>query len=305
MPQRSSVIERNQLLIETAETRAARQVAAAYNQARRELVATLLERWTGNSTLTPNQAADLLRRLNLLQVVDGRLAELERAVGIILRDVVGSGAELAVEQIARELALLPLELRPDVSQLALLDTATVETFVPAVTDEIRTITQATMAQVRRELQAGLIQGESFPNLVQRVLAATPTGDGPAVWRNGALSAERMVRRTVITANNAAKEAALAKVNAAGKVQVQKQAVATIGPNTTRCCLRVHGQIRDIGEPFELTAEPRFARHMMHPSFHWNCRTAEVMYHPAFERGGLTTANMRSSAAAELRRRDEE
>lgn len=303
MPQRSATLERNQLLLERAETQAARQVAQAYNVARRELLATLLERWTGAGTLTPNQAADLLRRLGLLQSIDGRLLELERAVGVILRGVVNSSAELAVEQIARELALLPLELRPNVSQFSMLDDALIEQFIPVVTEEVRTIAASTMAQLRRELQNGLIQGEGFPDLVRRLMSATPTGEGPAVWRNGQLSAERMVRRTVITANNASKEAALQAINREGTVQVQKQAVASIGPNTTKCCLRVHGQIRDVGEPFDLTAEPRFARRMMHPSFHWGCRTSEVMYHPVFERGGLTTANMRSSAAAELKRRE--
>lgn len=303
MPTRGATIERNQLLIETAETRAARSVASAYNQARRELLAALLERWPGNAgTLTPTQQADLLRRLSLLQTVDARLLELERTVGVDLRDAVNSVSELAVEQIGRELALLPRYLRPEISQFAMLDTATVETFLPAVTDEIRTITQATMAQLRRELQSGLIQGEGFPQLVQRLMSATPSGTGPAVWRNGELSAERMARRTVITANNAAKEAALTKINATQQITVQKQAVATIGPRTTKCCLRVHGQIRDVGQPFDLTAEPRFARQMMHPAFHWNCRTSEVMYHPAFEQGGLTTESMRSSAQAELRRR---
>lgn len=303
MPSRGPVLERNQLLLETAETRAARQVAAAYNAARRELMDSLLTRWTGSGTMTPARQLDLARRLGLLQAIDARLAQLESEVGIILRDVVSSGSELAVEQIGRELALLPLHLRPDVSQFSLLDTATVEHFVPAAVEDLHGVTTATAQLLRRELQNGLIQGQSFPDLVQRVMRATPTGEGPALWNNGALSAERMVRRTVITANNAAKNAALAKVNAEGTVKVQKQAVASIGPRTTKCCLRVHGQIRDVGEPFDLTAEPRFARQMMHPAFHWNCRTSEAMYHPIFEQGGLTTVSMRSSAAAELARRD--
>lgn len=304
MPTRGAVIERNQLLVETAETRAARAVASAYNQARRELLATLIERWTGSDTMTPSQQADLLRRLSLLQTIDARLLELERTVGVALRDAVNSVSELAVEQIGRELALLPPHLRPVMAQFALLDTATVETFVPVVMEEIRGITQATTAALRRELQSGLIQGEGFPQLVQRLMSATPSGDGPATWRNGELSAERMARRTVITANNAAKNAAMGKINAEGTITVQKQAVASIGPRTTKCCLRVHGQIRDVDKPFDLTAEPRFARQMMHPAFHWNCRTSEVMYHPAFEQGGLTTATMQSSARAELRRRGE-
>ena len=304
MPLRGAVLERNQLLLETAESRAARQAANAYNAARRELVEQLITRWTGSSTLTPNQQLDLVRRLGLLQNIDSRLLQLENEVGVILRDLLSANTELAVEQISRELALLPPSLRPNVSQFTMLDTATIEQFVPVVTQEIQGITRTTVLQLRRELQNGLIQGEGFPDLVRRLMASTPTGEGPAVWRNGQLSAERMVRRTVITANNAAKNAALVKVNAAGGTQVQKQAVASIGPRTTKCCLRVHGQIRDVDKPFDLTAEPRFARQMMHPAFHWNCRTSEAMYHPIFEQGALTTASMRSSAMAEFNSREE-
>ena len=304
MPLRGAVLERNQLLLETAESRAARQAANAYNAARRELVEQLITRWTGSSTLTPTQQLDLVRRLGLLQNIDSRLLQLENEVGVILRDLLSANTELAVEQISRELALLPPSLRPNVSQFTMLDTATIEQFVPVVTQEIQGITRTTVLQLRRELQNGLIQGEGFPDLVRRLMASTPTGEGPAVWRNGQLSAERMVRRTVITANNAAKNAALVKVNAAGGTQVQKQAVASIGPRTTKCCLRVHGQIRDVDKPFDLTAEPRFARQMMHPAFHWNCRTSEAMYHPIFEQGALTTASMRSSAMAEFNSREE-
>lgn len=304
MPLRGAVLERNQLLLETAETRAAREVAAAYNAARRELVEQLITRWTGPGTLEPRDAIDLVRRLGLLQNIDSRLLQLENEVGVILRDLLSANSELAIEQIGRELALLPPSLRPNVSQFTMIDTATIEQFVPVVTQEIQGITQTTMLQLRRELQSGLIQGEGFPDLVRRLMAQTPTGEGPAVWRNGQLSAERMTRRTVITANNAAKNAALAKVNAAGGTQVQKQAVASIGPRTTKCCLRVHGQIRDVDQPFDLTAEPRFARQMMHPAFHWNCRTSEAMYHPIFEQGALTTASMRSSAMAEFNSREE-
>lgn len=302
MPARTTVLEGNQLLLETAESRAARSVAQAYNAARRELVSTLIERWTGPGTLSPAQQMDLLRRLGLLEAIDSRLGQLEQEVGVVLRGVLNSGSEMAIQQIERELALLPAYLRPDLSQFTLLDTATIEQFVPVAVQDIRGITQAAAATLRRELQNGLIQGQSFPDLVRRLMSATPTGEGPAVWANGQLSAERMVRRTVITANNAAKNAALAKINESGQIRVQKQAVASIGPRTTKCCLRVHGQIRDVDKPFDLTAEPRFARQMMHPAFHWFCRTSEVMYHPAFEQGGLTTANMKSSAQAEIARR---
>lgn len=303
MPTRGAVIERNQLLLEGAEERAARQVAAAYNQARRELLDFVIARWTGPDTLTPSRQLDLLRRLGLLQAIDGRLAVLEREVGIVLRDAITSCSELALEQVGRELALLPIELRPNLAQFMMIDNAMIEQFAPAALRDIAGVRQTTMLTLRRELQTGLLQGQGFKDLARRLMASTPTGEAPAVWRNGQLSADRLVRRSVITANNAAKNAALQKVNQEGTVRVQKQAIASIGPRTTKTCLRVHGQIRDVDQPFDLIAEPRFARQMLHPAFHWNCRTSEAMYHPAFERGGLTTTSMRSSASAELARRE--
>jgi hypothetical protein len=295
-------LERNQLLLESAESRAAREVARAYNAARRELVDVLITRWTGPGTLGPGAAADLLRRLGLLQNIDSRLLTLEQQLGVILRDSVTSMSELAIEQIGREFALLPSSLRPDLSAFSMIDTAMIEQVVPVVMEEVTGLTTLLRTQLRRELQSGLTQGASFPNLVRRLMAATPTGEGPAVWRNGQLSAERMVRRTVITANNRAKQGALEQVNAQGGVRVQKQAVASIGSKTTATCLRVHGQIRDVDKPFDLTGEPRFARQMMNPAFHWSCRTSVSMYHPLFEQGALTTPDMRAAAIAEQHKR---
>lgn len=302
MPSRAAALDRNALLLERAEDRAAREVAHAYNAARRELVDYLLRTWTGSSTLLPRDAVDLFRRLALLSGIDERLRELERQTGTILRGVVSSQAEIALEQLGREMALLPPSYRVGIASFAAIEAPLVETFLPAVLSDAQAIPRSVLATLTRELQNGLIQGESFPDLVRRLMASTPTGTGPAVWRNGQLSAELMTRRTVITAANQAKLSSLNAVNGRGETQVQKQAIAAIQGRTTDTCLRVHGQIRDVGEPFDLTGTPRFADRMMSPSFHWNCRTSVAMYHPLFERGGLTTSNMRSSAQAELRRR---
>lgn len=302
MPERITVLERNQLALERLEMQAARRSASAYNQARRELASWLIEHWTGTDTMTPAQLADVLRRSNILTQLDARLLQLEREGGVILRDVVRNGSELAVEQVQRELAALPRTLRPDVRQFSMVETQMVERFVPAAIDELAGARAILGSQLRRELQAGLLQGESFPNLVKRLMAATPTGEGPAVWRNGQLSAERLTRRLVITANNAAKQEALNQVNAQGGTQVRKQWVATIGSRTTETCLRAHGQIQNLDDPFEFTGEPRFARKLMHPPAHWNCRSSIVMWHPYFEQGGLTTVSMRADAAAELAKR---
>jgi len=298
MPRPSRTVDRIQEVTLTAENRAAREIARVYNQARRELVATLLERWTGSTALRPQDAIDLLRRLNLLDQVNARLLQLERETGLILRDVVTSSTERALDNVNRELRMLPTELRTDVRPFSRINTQMAERFVPLVLDNAGQAAQTLGMTIRRELQAGLLQGESFPNLVSRLMAA----DSGAFAR-GRNSAVLAARRTVITAENAAKQEYYEQTKR-DIPEVKKQAIAVVQSRTTDCCLRVHGQIVDVDEPFTLTGTPRFADRMQHPSFHWNCRTAVGMYHPSFESGGLTTANMRSSAQAELRRRRE-
>lgn len=300
MPDRGQLIERHLSASERAEEQAVRSVAAAYRQARAELVARLIEQWPG-SVSTPAEATQALRNLALIQQIDTRLAQLENEVGVILRDVVTVAGERAIQQIEREIALLPPSIRPAVQSFAAINVRMIEQFLPVALDSARLGTRALSLQLARELQMGLIQGQSFPELIRRVMAATPTGQGPAVWRNGEVSAELAVRRTVITAENAAKHAVLLEVRESVP-EVQKQAVSALGRNTTNCCLRVHGQIQPVDEPFELTGTPRFADRMMYPAFHWRCRTTVSMYHPSFEHSGLTTANMRAAAQAELARR---
>jgi hypothetical protein len=301
-PSRHDALQRNQLLIETAETRAARAVVQAYERARGELIGDLISRWTGPDTISPSGALDLMRRLSLLNQIDSRVKEVETGVGRILRTAVTAAVELAVDQVSREIGLLPRELRPDIGRYAMLDTATIERFIPIAMADIAGIAQSTISQLQSQLQTGLATGQSFPQLVRRLFAVEGEG-GVSPWANGRNSAVLMARRTVITANNSAKGEALNKINEAGGVTVQKQVVASVGPRTTETCLKAHGQIRDTDQPFRLDGEPRFAREMMAPSFHWNCRTSIAMYHPAFERGGLTTPNMQREAAAELARRE--
>lgn len=294
---RRQAVDRNLFFLETEEMRAARQVAQAYNQSRRELVRVLLERWLDSGkALTPGQAVDLLRRMAILGQVDANLLALERELGVILRDVVQAQDEAALKAVRREMAALPKGV-VDIVTFSRVETQLIERFVPIAMADLELGTQAVRLQLRRELQSGLIQGESFPDLVRRLFNESE----PSVWRNGRLSTERMVRRTVIHANNAAKQGFLEQAQR-DLPEIQKQAVASIGPRTTDCCLAVHGQIQPLDKPFKLTAKPRFADEMMHPGFHWNCRTSITMWHPAFEQGGFTTESMLESAKAEKRRR---
>lgn len=306
MPSRSVILDRQLSALERLESVQVRRVAAAYRKAREEIVARLILRWPGGIQ-TPAQAVAVARQLGLLQQIDDRLQELEREVGIILRDSVSVSSEFAIEQMRHELALLPPSIRESITSQAspfgLINHTMVERFVPVAVGDAQLATRALSLQLQRELQTGLLQGQSFDQLVRRMMAQTPTGTTPAVWARGEVSARLMVRRTVITSENGAKQEALGQVNREIP-EVRKQAISALGPNTTDCCLRVHGQIQPTDRPFELTGTPRFADRMMFAPFHWDCRTVVSMWHPSFEES-LPTSQMRDAAQAELRRRESE
>lgn len=76
---------------------------------------------------------------------------------------------------------------------------------------------------------------------------------------------------------------------------QKQAIAQIDRRTSQICLNVHGQIRELDEPFDTLAGPAQA-----PPFHGNCRTAISLYLPEMEQISPTTNELRA-AAREARR----
>jgi len=154
--------------------------------------------------------------------------------------------------------------------------------------------------LKSELRVGVLRGESFPQLVKRLLARDAS-----VFSRGRVSAELGARRTVIYANNAARQAWY-ETYAEQVPGLGKQAVAAIDENTTDCCLRVHGQVQALGEPYRLTGTPRFADRVAFPPFHWNCRTSSVAYHADFEKGArITTAMMQKAARQELQARRNE
>jgi hypothetical protein len=303
MPSRAALLDRHAVALERTEAQAARQVAAAYDQARREILDKLITQWNsrGLSPLTPEQAASALRQSGLLQQIDGRLMQLEQELGINLRGIVTSSSELAIEQIRQEIALLPPSLRPGASMFGTINTQMVERFVPVAFNDVQLGTRSLSLTLQRELQTGLIQGQSFDSLAGRLFKATP-GDVASPWRRGQLSADLATRRLVIAAENGSKQAAIGELQREIP-EVQKQAIAAVGSTTTDCCLRVHGQIQPYDQPFILTGTPRFADELMTPPFHWNCRTSIAMHHPVFERSGLTTANMRKSAEAQLKKNE--
>lgn len=88
-----------------------------------------------------------------------------------------------------------------------------------------------------------------------------------------------------------------------ETEYKQQAIAAIDKRTTDCCLRVHGQIQPMEEPFQLTGTPRYADEIQDPPFHWYCRTAEALYHEDFEQFGIPTEKMRDMADLEMEARE--
>ena len=148
------------------------------------------------------------------------------------------------------------------------------------------------------LQAEVIQlragGEPVEAAARQLFSTGPAGTGRAsVWRLGANNMELVSQRTI----GSVALGLAAIYYQAGQAQTgrkwHKQAVAQIDDKTTDCCLNVHGQVQPIDEPFILTGTPRFADEQMHPRFHWQCRTDEILWAEDLEAVGQSTAEMRA------------
>lgn len=77
------------------------------------------------------------------------------------------------------------------------------------------------------------------------------------------------RRWLALMTQAAAEGIYQGLPGAVAEEYRRQAIAGLDERTTDCCLRVHGQIVGMREPFTLTGTPRFADRVMRPPFHWN------------------------------------
>jgi hypothetical protein len=151
--------------------------------------------------------------------------------------------------------------------------------------------------------AGLLLAEALslnamgvaPELAATRLLAADIGDGRAsIWRNG-LAQLDLAMTQFIFGLDASGRAAIYTAAQTQERRYQKQAMAAIDLHTTDCCRKVHGQIQDLDQPFQLTGTPRFADRMLNPPFHYNCRTITTLYSPALERVGTSTEAMRAAA----------
>jgi len=296
-----SQLTAQQAVVLREEAATAKAVAAAYEQARRDLLAEFMERV---ALLGPNPTPGQLRTLSndaaLIRAMTNRLAQLEQQLGAIIGDSLGDSSTAAFEAAVAEIAQLAAAAGAGVFEFGFNDLVEL-TIRPAI-DQIPDLVAAVRAGLLADMRAGLAAGERIGDLAGRLFSSQA---GP--FPRGATSAQLMTRRAVIQADNNAKllyyERAQAQLP-----DLQKQVIAKTGSaRTTDLCLRAHGQIRDLDEPFSLSGTPDpFARQMQQPPFHWNCRTSVAAYLPQFDAASnMTTRSMRAQASKELEARADE
>lgn len=276
-----------------------RAVLAGYEQARVELLAELQAAY---ERLGPDPEAAAVRRLandaQLIRAIERRIDALQTELATLVQDHLSAISQAASEGIFAEIATLAEGLGVTSTFPFTIDALLEMTVVPAL-EQVPGLSAQIRANLLQELRVGLARGDRFSDLARRLV-----GREGSVFARGKTSAELMVRRAVIEANNSSRLITLEE----SRTQIpglQKQAVAALGPSTTELCLRVHGQIQDVDKPFELGSGPPepFAPKMMASPFHWNCRTAVAPYHPDFERtSNVTTAAMRAAAQEALANR---
>lgn len=262
--------------------------AAAVRQAERTnaALAVLFARTLGSSShprgavLSAYRAARraLAGRLDDPAAVADALGTLRRAVEAALAAGLRTASDIGLTQALRELELYEVTLRPT---------------VPPATREA---TAATLATLEAQLAAvrGLIRTSGGEALIlgdgARVGVLSP---GP-VLREGA----RWLAVQTLESYEQATSAALADQ----ADEYRRQAIAALDERTTETCLKVHGQVVGLDEPFVLTGTPRYADEMHKPPFHMWCRTSTALVR-AQNADDTLSRQMRDAARAELTARE--
>ena len=302
MPDPKAVQAQRQLI--RLEDGTAQQVVRAYERAQREMIQELLTRMTRlGSSPTPEQIRSLARDATLLRDIEARLDELAREHRVILRAGLAESQEIGLGQVTREIERLVRALGVEIPPAVGIDPGQLG-LIPNLVHQAEQFGDQYKALLTNELLTSLIRGDPFDQIVIRVLAVDPGPEAISLARKGRNEAELNIRRWVIEANNGSRQAVYerAREDIPG---LKKQLVAVIQPDrTTETCLKAHGQIREIDEPYRLTGKPRFAREMMYPPFHWRCRSSSVAYHPRFEEHSrMTTEAMREAAQKALKEKE--
>ena len=297
----------NTRFLDGLERDAVRDIIEAYEQARSGLIGIITERrnalytriFTGEER---TRLRELARDVSLFQQIDARLVALRERIGGIAENVwqraINGAGEITQEEL--DIILAGLDVGQFFYSLTMVDFASVEIGIQRALGKLMMSQRAMATILQSGLRVGLLRGESFDDLIRRLLA-----QDASVFARGRLSAELGARRNVIAANNEARDA-IYRLWAPQIPGLGKQAIAAIDERTTECCLLVHGQIQPITRPYQLDGQPRFADQLMLPPFHWRCRTSSAPYLPSFEEGAaISTQDMRDASKAELKAREDE
>jgi hypothetical protein len=151
------------------------------------------------------------------------------------------------------------------------------------------------------LTGGFVATGSDPiYAAERLLASE--GTRASVWASGGAALGVAMSQAAWGTANGARGIVYRTAAQRTSIVYRKQAIAAIDRRTTSCCLRVHGQIVDLDDPFTLSGTPRYADQMQNPPFHSRCRTSIVLYHASMEAVGTSTETLRTAARAEAARR---
>lgn len=300
---------RNMRFVDALDREMVRELVRVYEEARRDLLVGIQGRRALLGQVQPPRPGEeegererllreaLARDEALFRQIDARLAAL-RAQVAALSDDFFERSLAGAEQEARAEWMTLNDAFEVGAAFAMIDFTSIETGLELAMDALAADQVKLAALLKAELRGGLLRGDSVDDLVQLTL-----GQDSTLWARGRVSAELAVRRGIIEANNAARDLWYWQWKEVIP-GLKKQAVAAISKDTTDTCLGVHGQIRDLDQPYTLTGRVKFMDEMMYPPFHWNCRTSSVAYHPDFERGSrLTTAGMVEAARAEREGRE--
>lgn len=295
------LLEQYQLRLARLEEETISSLYRAYEAARKELLAVLTDRMASIDPTDTEAVRRLATDSTLFQAIETRMNQLERDFTSLMSGKIRQVADGGGDQVVQEIEALTKGLgirfmRFDIDELHLL-------LVQPVIDSIPAIVQPVAQHIIHELRTGLALGQRFSDLARRVLSNDPANQ--STFRRGLTSAELMVRRAVNEVNNHSRMLFMDQ-SRKQLPTLQKQVVEHIDDRTTKLSLQMHGQIRDIDKPFDLTSGPPrpFARKMMSHPFHWNDRGATAPYMPEWEkRSNLKTSDMRQAANDELARRE--
>ena len=252
------------------------------------------------SILTPTRAAMGETRLKLLEALLN--------LGVASTSL-PSAIRVEMDTLARRVAVIGQSVAPVVqmasadlarSQLEILRNAPpfeqAQTASTAQRAEIARLLEsaAWAAALSARLQSDLAQlraGGEGTETAQEMLF-NPGNRGGA-WHSGETNMELVSQRNLWTVGVGLAAAYYIAAETLMRRPLYKQADAEIDGQTTDCCLAVAGQIQPLNDPFITTEEPAFASQQMHPPFHWNCRTLELLLSEPEEGGYDRSARLRA------------